>query len=79
MPSLTCTINGKSVTDPVATLNAREKWQSIRDHFRQWVYRDDSRRDRLLRIYNDLFNQIVPRRFDGSHLHLPGMTAEVVP
>ncbi len=78
-PTVTFTSNGTSRVDTTATLDAREKWQAIRDHFRQWVYRDESRRDRLLRIYNDLFNQIVPRRFDGSHLHLPGMTAEVVP
>lgn len=78
-PTVMMTIDDKSVVDAQATLSAREKWQAIRDHFRSWVYRDDARRDRLLRLYNDTFNQIVPRRFDGSHLQLPGMSAVVVP
>jgi len=78
-PTVTVTVDGKSCTDPVATMNAREKWQAIRDHFRQWVYQDEDRRDRLLRIYNDAFNQIVTRRFDGSHLQLPGLSASVIP
>lgn len=78
-PTVLVTINGTSMVDPQATLSAREKWQAIRDQFRNWVYRDDARRDRLLRLYNDTFNQVVPRRFDGSHLQLPGMSAVVVP
>lgn len=78
-PSITVEIDGKRVVDRMATLAAREKWQSIRDHFRKWIYRDSARRDRLLRIYNDAFNQIVNRRFDGSHLTLPGMSSAVVP
>lgn len=78
-PTVTMMIDGKSVVDPQATLSAREKWQAIRDQFRSWVYRDEDRRDRLLRLYNDAFNQVVPRRFDGSHLQLPGMSAVVVP
>lgn len=78
-PTVTMIIDGKSMVDPQATLNAREKWQAIRDQFRSWVYSDDARRDRLLRLYNDMFNKVVPRRFDGSHLQLPGMSAVVVP
>ena len=78
-PTVSYTIDGKTHTDVKRTLEAREKWQAIRDHFRQWVYRDDDRRDKLLRIYNDTFNQIVPRKFDGAHLHLPGMSAAVKP
>jgi N12 class adenine-specific DNA methylase/phospholipid N-methyltransferase len=78
-PTVTVLIDGKSVVDPQATLSAREKWQAIRDQFRSWVYQDDARRDKLLRLYNDTFNQVVPRRFDGSHLQLPGMSAVVVP
>jgi len=78
-PTVNMTINGTVMVDPQATLNAREKWQAIRDQFRTWIYRDDARRDALLRLYNDEFNQVVPRKFDGSHLHLPGMSAAVVP
>lgn len=78
-PTITVEIDGKRVVDRMTTLAAREKWQAIRDHFRKWVYQDPARRDRLLRIYNDAFNQIVNRKFDGSHLMLHGMSSEVVP
>ncbi len=78
-PTVTMTVDDRTVVNTTATLAAREKWQAIRDEFRMWVYRDDVRRDRLLRLYNDTFNQVVPRRFDGSHLHLPGMSLAVKP
>ena len=78
-PTITVEIDGKRVVDRMATLAAREKWQSIRDHFRKWIYQDPARCERLLRIYNDTFNQIVNRKFDGSHLLLPGMSEAVVP
>jgi hypothetical protein len=78
-PTITRLIDGRSVTDTTATFAAREKWQAIRDEFRMWVYRDDARRDRLLRIYNEAFNTVRPRTWDGSHLHLPGMSRAVTP
>ncbi len=78
-PTITTKVDERQVVDTQATFAAREKWQAIRDEFRMWVYRDDTRRDRLLRIYNDLFNQLVPRKFDGSFLHLPGMSKVLTP
>lgn len=78
-PTVTMRVDEKQVVDRMATLAAREKWQAIRDEFRKWVYKDPVRRDRLLRIYNDEYNQIVNRKFDGSHLVLPGMSSVVVP
>jgi len=78
-PTITRTIDDKQVVDKKATLAAREKWQALRDKFRMWVYADEARRDRLLRLYNDNFNQLVPRKFDGSHLHLPGMSKVLTP
>ena len=78
-PTITRTVDDRTVVDTAATFAAREKWQAIRDEFRMWVYRDDSRRDRLLRIYNDAFNQVRPRTWDGSHLHLPGLSCAVKP
>ncbi len=78
-PSVTKLVDGKSVVDRMATLAAREKWQQIRDHFRAWIYKDYARRDKLLQTYNSLFNQIVERKYDGSHLSLPGMTTTVTP
>lgn len=78
-PTVTCKIDNQTVVDAAATFAAREKWQAIRDEFRMWVYRDEGRRDRLLRIYNDQFNQLVNRRWCGAHLHLPGMSKAVKP
>ena len=78
-PTITTTVDDRQVTDHMATIAAREKWQAIRDHFRKWVYQDPHRCERLLRIYNDAFNQLVNRKFDGSHLTLPGMSLQVHP
>ncbi len=69
----------KTVVDKAATLAAREKYEAIKAEFKAWAYRDEARRDRLLRIYNDEFNQLVERRFDGSHLVLYGMSSVIVP
>ena len=41
--------------------------------FQEWVYKDPTRRRELERIYNDQFNCLVPRQYDGSHLTFPGM------
>lgn len=78
-PTITVECDGKRVVDRMATLSAREKWQAIRDQFRVWIYQDADRRDRLLRIYNDLFNQLVERKYDGSHLLLQGMSLVMDP
>ena len=78
-PTVTEEIDGKRVVNRMATLAAREKWQAIKDHFRSWVYKDFARAEALLRIYNDQFNQIVVRKYDGSHLTLPGMSLLVTP
>lgn len=78
-PKITQTIDGKSVVDRPATMAAREKYEAIRQEFKAWAYRDDARRDRLLRIYNDEFNQIVERNYDGSHLVLYGMSPVITP
>ena len=78
-PTITKQVDDRAVVDHIRTIAAREKWQAIREQFRKWVYQDGERCERLLRIYNDRFNQIVNRRFDGAHLTLPGMSTEVVP
>jgi N12 class adenine-specific DNA methylase len=67
----------KRQVNPEATLAAREKQGRIKDRFRQWVFADPDRTERLVRVYNDAFNNLRPRQFDGSHLHFPGMTAAV--
>jgi N12 class adenine-specific DNA methylase len=60
------------------TIAAREKQQQIKDRFREWIWEDDARAQRLARDYNDRFNNLVLRKFDGTHLTLPGMARELL-
>ncbi|WP_429817339.1 DEAD/DEAH box helicase family protein [Ensifer sp. B1-9] len=60
------------VLNVVDTEAARDKLQKIKQAFQNWVWTDPDRTDRLARVYNDRFNNIAPRKFDGSHLKLPG-------
>lgn len=62
----------KRVLNVVDTEAAKEKLQKIKDAFQRWIWTDPDRTDRLARVYNDRFNNIAPRKFDGSHLQLPG-------
>ena len=55
-----------------ATEAAKEKLAKLKAAFEGWVWTDPERAERLARIYNDRFNNLVPRHFDGSHLQLPG-------
>src|SRR5437773_2131567 len=59
------------------TLAAREKQKQIKERFRSWVFADPDRTERLVRLYNDTYNNLRPRLFDGSHLAFPGMTRAV--
>lgn len=67
----------KRVVNAEATLAAKEKQQRIKDRFKAWVFADPDRTERLVRVYNDAFNNLRPRQFDGAHLHFPGMTRAV--
>lgn len=60
--------------DPAETLAAREKFGALKDRFAAWAFEDSERRERLCRVYNDLFNATRLRHFDGSHLELPGFS-----
>lgn len=66
--------NDKYVVNPDETLAAREKLGLIKDRFAHWAFDDMARREKLCRIYNDLFNATRARQFDGSHLKLPGFS-----
>lgn len=55
------------------TMAAREKQKLIKERFRAWVFTDPERTERLVRIYNDTYNNLRPRLFDGAHLDFPGM------
>jgi N12 class adenine-specific DNA methylase len=59
------------------TLAAREKQRRIKDAFRSWVFADPGRCERLVRLYNDTYNNLRPRAFDGSHLEFPGMNTTI--
>ena len=63
----------KRVVNHEETLAAREKQRAIKEKFKQWVFTDPDRTERLVRTYNDNFNNLRPRLFDGSHLDFPGM------
>ena len=49
----------------------------IKEKFKDWIFRDRERREMLVSIYNEKFNSIRPRQFDGSHLEFPGMNPEI--
>lgn len=59
------------------TILAQQKQQLIRDRFGEWVWQDPARRARLCKLYNERFNSIRPREYDGSHLTFPGMNPEI--
>jgi N12 class adenine-specific DNA methylase len=56
------------------TLAAREKQKLIKERFKSWVFADAERTERMVRLYNDTYNNLRPRLFDGSHLDFPGMS-----
>ncbi|OJH52351.1 lactate dehydrogenase [Agrobacterium pusense] len=68
----------RRVLNVVDTEAAREKLQKIKTAFQNWVWTDPDRTDRLARVHNDRFNNIAPRKFDGSHLKLPGASGAFV-
>ena len=65
------------VVNPTETLAAKEKQRQIKEKFKAWVFADPDRTERLVRDYNDAFNNLRPRLFDGSHLDFPGMRRAV--
>lgn len=59
------------------TMAAREKQKLIKERFRTWVFADPGRTERLVRLYNDIYNNLRPRLFDGSHLDFPGLNRTI--
>ena len=62
------------VVNQEETLAAREKQKLIKEKFKSWVFAEPERTERLVRLYNDTYNNLRPRLFDGSHLEFPGMS-----
>jgi N12 class adenine-specific DNA methylase/GGDEF domain-containing protein len=64
----------REVTDPESTTAANETIRKIKERFKAWVWTDSDRAAALVETYNRRFNNLAPRRFDGSHLTLPGVS-----
>ncbi len=68
----------RRVVNQGATIAAREMQGKIKAEFEKWIFTSsEERTERLVRSYNELYNAEVPRRYDGSHLTLPGMGANM--
>ena len=67
----------KRVLNSKATMLAQQKQQSIKNAFREWIWREPERRHRLVKRYNELFNATRPREYDGSHIVFAGMNPEI--
>ena len=67
----------KRVLNMKETILAQQKQTQIQEAFRDWLWKDPNRRDRLTAMYNERFNSFRPREFDGSHLVFPGMNPEI--
>ena len=65
--------DGNTWIDQEATELANSKVADLREHFEQWLPGDDARLQTMERAYNDRFNRIVLRKWDGSHLNVPGL------
>ena len=64
----------RTVTNEPATLAAQEKAAKIHEAFQGWIWSDEARTTRLARKYNDTYNSVVDRKYDGSHLTFAGMS-----
>lgn len=67
----------KRVVNPTETLAAKEKQKLIKEKFKSWIFSDPDRSERLVRLYNDTYNNLRPRLFDGSHLTFPGKNPNI--
>ena len=68
----------KRVLNKKETAIAQAKQEIIRAKFEEWIWKDPARRERLCRIYNDRFNSVRPREYDGSHIKFVGMNPEII-
>ena len=67
----------KRVLNKKETTLAAQKQDTIREAFKDWIFRDPDRRQDLVEKYNKLFNSTRPREYDGAHLKFPGMTPDI--
>ncbi len=69
--------NKKAVFNAKETTAAQAKQEAIKQAFADWIWKDPERRNRLVRYYNDTFNCIRPREYDGSHITFGGISPEI--
>lgn len=67
----------KPVLNKKETTIALQKQELIKEGFREWIWKDPQRRERLCKIYNEKFNSTRPREYDGSHITFSGMNPEI--
>jgi N12 class adenine-specific DNA methylase/adenine-specific DNA methylase len=67
----------KRVLNKQETAIAQQKQEAMKEAFRDWIWQDPQRREQLTRLYNDRFNSIRPREYDGSHIRFTGMNPEI--
>ncbi len=70
--------NDTRVVNQQETIAAREAQQKLKDKFSEWIWQDEARAQRLARYYNDTFNNIRLRTYDGSHLTFPEMNTSLL-
>ena len=69
--------NKKAVFNAKETTAAQAKQEAIKQAFQDWIWKDPTRRSRLVRYYNDTFNSVRPREYDGSHIVFGGISPEI--
>ena len=69
--------NKKPVLNKKETAIAQDRQELIKEEFAEWIWKDIDRREQLCRIYNETFNSIRPREYDGQHIRFSGMNPEI--
>lgn len=69
--------NKKAVLNKKETAIAQGKQELIKEAFANWIWQDPERRERLCKMYNEKFNSVRPREYDGDHLNFVGMNPEI--
>lgn len=69
--------NKKPVLNKKETAIAQDRQELIKQKFAEWVWKDIDHRERLCRIYNETFNALRPREYDGRHIRFEGMNPEI--
>ena len=67
----------KRVLNTKETMLAQQKQEMVREAFKSWIWKDPARRETLCQKYNEIFNSIKPRAYDGSHIRFSGMSPEI--